>query len=958
MALLNFANITNHRPDILMKKVFYGLQDFYQFLDITKKYLESPKAIKRLAWEKVDVEENDQQKTEDVWVRLVEPKNSRENFDATLKLFLDDNNKAVYEASENNWKSIGSASRECPKCPTKYGKPKIAYQSKEHANEVVIKSKIKLKIYKCPYGEGWHLTKDPNGIINMSNSKKINILERDTDKELLKLEHLPQESFLVLRPSTYQIQCQIRAIQALQNNPKPTHRSLLRLFENNSHAEWSDVELFSSSFNDQETAEIAEELKDKAFDRYDNCVSEWHVLTDENRDGTLQQREWVNICLSTPDFAFLEGPPGSGKTTAICELIIQLALREKRVLLCASTHVAVDNVIERLMGEKTTVRDAILPVRIGDKFNVSEKAKHYRFEELLQTEKKRLLKHLNNQKHLSSSQKELLTQLKSGKDTLQKMILEASNLICGTTIGILQHPNIREKDAQSPQFDFMIIDEASKTTLQEFLVPALLAERWVMVGDPKQLSPYVDDESMAINIEPCLPHDYRRKACLDVFRASQSGSGKGIHTLIGSDGQGVIEYYEKQAESKNVAIGTPKSNIKDLPYSSLVVGNTDFFVENQNRVPLDIRCIRKPELIPESIKRRVLAYCRLSKKELIQDEDTWATEISWRLTRLYEQRLDERSDARKHSTKKSTSEKYHKEINQLLPFDDGKDKNSVWWGIDRVRRVALPSILESLQNGFERTDYQTTTQQGTAISDGIPEDAKKRRTVRLSFQHRMHPDIAEFSHTHIYEEQALFSPDDMAEKRQWGYRTTSKRCVWQDVKGAKNNNNINQKEVDKLMLELERFDSWARMNPNKDEQDHKKPWEVVLLTFYRGQERALRNALRKWTKQENGFRYFHRDEKNNRYMDIQVCTVDRFQGHESDLVLLSFVSHYKTSFLESPNRLNVAITRARYQLVVFGNRDGKGGLKKASGVLGKFIEKTPYDKIVNHSRHKEVKNEL
>jgi len=47
--------------------------------------------------------------------------------------------------------------------------------------------------------------------------------------------------------------------------------------------------------------------------------------------------------MSTPNFMFLEGPPGSGKTTAISELIYQLLIRNKRVLLVASTHVAVDN---------------------------------------------------------------------------------------------------------------------------------------------------------------------------------------------------------------------------------------------------------------------------------------------------------------------------------------------------------------------------------------------------------------------------------------------------------------------------------------------------------------------------------------------------------------------------------------------------------------------------------------
>lgn len=55
-------------------------------------------------------------------------------------------------------------------------------------------------------------------------------------------------------------------------------------------------------------------------------------------------------------------------------------------------------------------------------------------------------------------------------------------------------------------------------------------------------------------------------------------------------------------------------------------------------------------------------------------------------------------------------------------------------------------------------------------------------------------------------------------------------------------------------------------------------------------------------------------------MHVTLCTADRFQGHEADLVLLSFVKSGTAGFLNSPNRLNVALTRARYQLVLIGHR--------------------------------------
>ena len=46
---------------------------------------------------------------------------------------------------------------------------------------------------------------------------------------------------------------------------------------------------------------------------------------------------------------------------------------------------------------------------------------------------------------------------------------------------------------QSVEFDLCIVDEASKATPTETLVPLAKSKRWVVVGDSKQLPPYVGD---------------------------------------------------------------------------------------------------------------------------------------------------------------------------------------------------------------------------------------------------------------------------------------------------------------------------------------------------------------------------------------------------------------------------------------------------------------------------------
>ncbi len=50
-------------------------------------------------------------------------------------------------------------------------------------------------------------------------------------------------------------------------------------------------------------------------------------------------------------------------------------------------------------------------------------------------------------------------------------------------------------------------------------------------------------------------------------------------------------------------------------------------------------------------------------------------------------------------------------------------------------------------------------------------------------------------------------------------------------------------------------------------------------------------------------------------------------------MLLSFVKSGSAGFLNSPNRLNVALTRARYQLVLVGHRSWMGSTDCRSDLL-------------------------
>ena len=894
MALLNYQNFEVRRnPDRLLKDTFYGLKLFYDFLSRTKRYMESDEAIKRLAWkegqaperkvpaEGVDENNNEYEKlksvgpkTEGVWVQLIEPKDRPNESEATFRLFMDDNVHELYDL-------IAS----------------------EQSNDV--KSGVK---------EARHV---------FHKNNVLTVLDRDPENYQLLLNRYPEGKQLILRPNTYTLHKQLLALQVLQDHPQIYHEPLIRLLTDTRYTVWPKF--------------------------YVNRIyeNEWMVLTDMRRPGTDEQRSFVEIAMSTPDFAFLNGPPGSGKTTAICELILQLVNNGKRVLLCASTHVAVDNVLERLMDERNPHRDAVVPVRIGESRKVSEKVAPWQLENFVRTERNRLIREMRSCGELSPSRQQLFDALKPGATMIERLVLEASNLVCGTTLGILNHPRIAKGSIQVQEpFDVLIVDEASKTTFHEFLVPALLAKRWILVGDPKQLSPYVDDDSMAVNIKACLGDEVIRNACVDVYMASHEHLGKQRVTIFASSDTKSRDIYRRQAEARNVSlieIGNGNKEESDPPWTyRIVVGDPKSILERHEDLPLDATTIRIEGDELDHLNRKAEAIRR--RKGLAREGVAcWETEMSWRLSRIYEQRFSEMLDgnewmeaADRQGKRVSTADRLRREVSNLLPCQHGSDENQkVWEGINSVRRVALPSVLESLQEGFERN---TNARHGTALTDGIPKEDLEDRSVLLSTQHRMHPEIAGFPRKYVYRNMALHTPEYMEDLRKWRYSGYSNRATWLDVPGGFNQRiNANPREAKAIIEELKKFCSWAEKNP----RDDRLPWEVAVLTFYRGQERELRESIRKWSGNRRGMRRFRVGKKGVDYATIELCTVDRFQGHEADVVYLSFSNSYPTSFLESPNRLNVALTRARYQLVVVGDRNGMH--KARPGVLLSLVNDLPWE---------------
>lgn len=743
---------------------------------------------------------------------------------------------------------------------------------------------------------------DSNPNIFEKNRKPILKKELNGDYNFIIFDRRPRGNKLYVQANTVQLRRMVEAIDVLRTRPFNHHLPLLKLFEENeSYIDWPI-------------------FKNKKIKKYN--------FLDDRRTGAGIQQEFTEIALSTTDFALLNGPPGTGKTQVICEIIYQEVKKGKKILLVGSTHVAVDNVLERLMGHEEA-KKIVLPIRIGSENNISEIGLKYKYEKINETEKNRITEGLVNLGKKRSRPQEKLYQalMKSDdKSFIDEHILNSANLVCGTTIGFLQFPGIRgdNQTVGRPYFDLMILDEASKTTLHEFLVPALWSKKWILSGDPKQLSPFVDNKDIKLclnRLTEDLSFDEDKKYAslilLEILLKRKE------YTLIVCDDNSIDIYREFNEHMINdTFVNKTKPN--------MLILNDELFKDNENIIEFlimrsDIIVINLKELKKYSkiLPSKLSLYFHIKKdgrftldnfkflpvnllgrsigmfeiKNIVEFDSTitWEEQLEYRLSRKFQLRNDPKN-----------MNKFDDEV-KILTLDFKLRVET-----KKISDIFFPSILEMLEGEHGRKKKN----RGSTFLEGFFENDKKSRFRLLKYQHRMHSKISSFPRENIYMGKSLLDGDNIDSLRNPWFENDSDRLKWIDVKNINNLKhgkelNFNMYEVDAIERKLEEFDKWTRKNNNQND----KIWTVAILSFYVAQKEKLKKMLQNYFNSSNTRTF------RNKRIKVEVSTVDRFQGHEADLVFLSFVRNKAIGFLDSPNRINVGITRARYQLILVGNKN-------------------------------------
>lgn len=251
---------------------------------------------------------------------------------------------------------------------------------------------------------------------------------------------------------------------------------------------------------------------------------------------------------------------------------------------------------------------------------------------------------------------------------------------------------------------------------------------------------------------------------------------------------------------------------------------------------------------------------------------------------------------------------------------DGFDFHAVL--IDESTQASEPESLIPITRGVKQVILVGDHQQlGPVILSKKAADAGLRQSlferlifighnpVRLEVQYRMHPCLSEFPSNMFYDgslQNGITEEDRTVHDSnvQWPMPDTP-MMFWSiygreeiSISGTSYLNRVEAMNVEKIVTKL--F------------MDGVSPDQIGIITPYEGQRAYISEYM-----QLNATL-----SDKQQYMDIEILSIDAFQGREKDYIILSCVRANASEligFLKDPRRLNVALTRAKYGLFILGN---------------------------------------
>ncbi|GAO13841.1 hypothetical protein UVI_02004390 [Ustilaginoidea virens] len=209
------------------------------------------------------------------------------------------------------------------------------------------------------------------------------------------------------------------------------------------------------------------------------------------------QKDAIRFALASREIALVHGPPGTGKTHTLVELILQLVKRNQRVLVCGPSNVSVDNIVERLSPHKIPI------LRLGHPARLLPSVLNHSLDVLTSTSEAGAI--VKGVRAEMDAQQASVKKTRSGRERreiyanlkeLRKEYRErerkcVSDLVAGSKVVLATLHGAGGFQLRNDEFDVVVIDEASQALEAQCWVPLLSARKAVCAGDHLQLPPTI-----------------------------------------------------------------------------------------------------------------------------------------------------------------------------------------------------------------------------------------------------------------------------------------------------------------------------------------------------------------------------------------------------------------------------------------------------------------------------------
>ncbi len=267
----------------------------------------------------------------------------------------------------------------------------------------------------------------------------------------------------------------------------------------------------------------------KKKDFRDIIVEEKPSLIDEVEGDFIQnnqtQNKSIEKILGTQNYCLIQGPAGTGKTHVIAKVAIILAEKGEKVLLTAFTNRAVDNICLYLLRNNYHKF-----IRLGSSHSILREIRDYTLSEY---------KERNEEKSTQS-------------------ILEDFPIIVATT-STISNPVFEKIGTQT-----IIIDEASQMTEPTVLSALIEGDRFILVGDHKQLPPVVQSSKVS-----------EEGMSLSLFERLAKANSSNVHLLQQQFrmNEKLIDYSNKQFYDKKLSSFNDEIRKQNLSKLSNYIGD-------------------------------------------------------------------------------------------------------------------------------------------------------------------------------------------------------------------------------------------------------------------------------------------------------------------------------------------------------------------------------------------------